>query len=190
MYFVDCEASSLDSGSYPIEIAWVDASGHGESYLIRPEFSWTNWSAAAELIHGIKRATLAVEGKPASWVAQRVLTLKDAVLVSDNPSFEEYWIGELLATIRQQPLPVIAHDRVLTVQIHRLLALNTAQPDTPDWHRQSRRLMDRGQVIVGNAQFHAAAGRQVRHRALPDAEVLWRIWRLVKDEIDQILIEN
>lgn len=190
MYFVDCEASSLDSGSYPIEIAWVDETGQGEHYLIRPIFAWTNWKAASEAIHGISRATLEADGKPADWVAHRAATvLTGHTVVSDNPEFEEYWIGALLATIERQPLPVIGHDRVLRVQIHRLLRLNTAEPNTPDWHRQARRLLDRGQVLIGEAQFRATMGR-VRHRALPDAEALWQMWRLVKQDIDQILIEH
>ena len=34
--FMDIEASSLDSGSFPIEIAWVDLSGHGEILSDQP----------------------------------------------------------------------------------------------------------------------------------------------------------
>ena len=51
--FLDFEASSLLPGSFPIEVAWVDETGQGESYLIRPHEGWLDevagnpgWSAS------------------------------------------------------------------------------------------------------------------------------------------------
>jgi hypothetical protein len=61
IYFMDLEASSLMPGGFPIEIAWVDETGHGESYLIRPADVWLdddrdhpNWSWQSEQVHGIR----------------------------------------------------------------------------------------------------------------------------------------
>jgi len=42
--FIDSEASGLLPGSFPIEIAWVDESGQGESHLIRPAIGWLDES--------------------------------------------------------------------------------------------------------------------------------------------------
>jgi hypothetical protein len=71
IYFLDLEASSLLPGGFPIEIAWVDETGHGESYLICPADVWLdedkdhpNWSWESEQVHRIRLSTLLVEGIP------------------------------------------------------------------------------------------------------------------------------
>ena len=63
--FLDFEASSLARRGFPIEIAWVFETGEAESHLIRPAADWTEWSAEAESIHGIPRASLERDGRPA-----------------------------------------------------------------------------------------------------------------------------
>lgn len=45
--FIDFEASSLNHGFVPIEIAWVDEDGQAEAYLIKPEAGWDDWLAIA-----------------------------------------------------------------------------------------------------------------------------------------------
>ena len=65
IYFVDFEASSLRSGSFPIEVAWVNEDGQGESYLIRPAEGWNpEWSPQSERTHGIALAALLEHGVP------------------------------------------------------------------------------------------------------------------------------
>ena len=44
--FIEFEASSLNSGSVPIEVGWVLADGTGESHLICPAPGWTDWFPA------------------------------------------------------------------------------------------------------------------------------------------------
>ena len=113
--FMDIEASSLDSGSFPIEIAWVDSSGHGESYLISPRFNWKGWSAASEKLHGISQSMLDSEGIPATTAAQLVYdTLHDRLIYSDNAAFDAYWLGMLLDLIGQPPLEVKEFDKLRT----------------------------------------------------------------------------
>jgi DNA polymerase III epsilon subunit-like protein len=56
--FLDFEASSISNKSYPIEVGWVFEDGSGEDFLIRPEQSWTDWSANAQAIHGITKMML------------------------------------------------------------------------------------------------------------------------------------
>ena len=78
-FFLDVEASSLADGSFPIEVAWVDETGQGEHYLIRPAPRWLDgagfplaWNVGSERLHGISFATLLVEGISHVRVAKRV----------------------------------------------------------------------------------------------------------------------
>lgn len=186
MFFLDCEASSLNDDSYPIEIAWVDEVGHGETYLIRPDRTWTDWSAKAETIHHISLAMLYRDGTPVSVVAQRVTTaLANQTIVSDNPSWDAAWVTRLLTTVGHQlSLPMVDIDRIMQVQIQRLLQLNKAASDTSAWHREARRLLDHGQSLVGGIRDRTIIRQNTRHRALPDAMMLWRWWHDVKTQID------
>ena len=188
MFFVDCEASSLSDRSFPIEIAWVDERGQGESYLICPEPNWHDWSPKAETMHGISHAMLHEHGHPTVVVAQRVLSvLEGQTLVSDNPSWDQQWIGRLLATVWHDPLPMTHVNHVLAQEIRRLAQSNSAVYDTPEYHRQTRLLLDRGQNIVGKAKYNALLEAGSQHRALVDAQILYRSWRIAKDEIDSLL---
>jgi DNA polymerase III epsilon subunit-like protein len=188
MFFIDCEASSLSDRSFPIEVAWVDEMGQGDSRLILPEPDWRDWSATAEAMHGISYAMLREQGISAPIVAQHVLdVLKDHTLVSDNPGWDQQWIGRLLAIIGHDPLPVIHMNHVMAQEIQRLAQSNSAVYDTPEYHRQSRLLLDQGQNIVGAAMYNALLQARTRHRAFVDAQILYRSWRRAKDEIDSLL---
>ena len=188
MLFVDCEASSLNDDSFPIEIAWVDQTGRGESHLICPPAYWRDWSAQAEQLHCISYAMLQARGEPVTMVADRVIEVcKGQTLVSDNPTWDEQWIGRLLATVAHDPLPFVSLDSIMMKEIQRLQQSNTALFDTPEYHRQARQLLDDGQTIVGAAVYNAVSQAGRRHRALPDAETLYRSWRLTKDQIDHLI---
>lgn len=89
--FIDFEASSLRSASYPIEVAWNDPTGDIEAHLISPASieRWTDWSAEAEKIHGISRAELLKDGKSPSWICRRMNEqLAGTVVYSDDPNQE------------------------------------------------------------------------------------------------------
>jgi hypothetical protein len=95
--FLDFEASSLGKDSFPIEIGWAGEDGSEETHLIRPGPDWTDWDASAEAIHGISRATLLVEGEPASNVGRHVLqVLGDHDLYATAPSWDGMWLSRLL----------------------------------------------------------------------------------------------
>lgn len=66
---IDFQASSLSPDSYPIEVAWSDASGAVESHYIAPSPGWTDWDLGSEDIHWISREILFELGKPVEWVA-------------------------------------------------------------------------------------------------------------------------
>ncbi len=191
MYFLDFEASSLDSGSFPIEIAWVNETGHGEHYLIYPLRNWTNWSAQSEKIHGISYATLTSNGTPAEVVARRAYTvLRGQEIYSDNRAFETYWLSLLLDIIKQPSLSVGDFDKLRGREIQRLLTLITAEPKTTEWYRQARELLDEGQNYIGQVDDREAMRLRKLHRALPDAESLWLRWHQVKEWIDQRLLQS
>lgn len=105
--FLDLEASSLASGSYPIEVAWGQTPETIESYLISPEYisSWTDWSPVSERLHGIPRTQLLDQGKPPSWVAKRMNdALGDQTVYSDNPDYDRHWLDELFKKAKIGPI--------------------------------------------------------------------------------------
>src|SRR5256885_12519007 len=98
--FIDLEASSLSSTSYPIEIARNAPDGTIEAYLISPAHipHWTDWSVEAEQLHGITRATLLTDGKPPSWICRRMNhQLAGTVVYSDDPEYDQMWLATLFA---------------------------------------------------------------------------------------------
>src|SRR6266702_473695 len=98
--FIDLEASSLSSTSYPIEIAWNAPDGTIEAYLISPAHipHWTDWSGEAEQLHGISRAELLATGKPPSWICRRMNhQLAGTVVYSDEPDYDGMWLAVLFA---------------------------------------------------------------------------------------------
>lgn len=97
LVFLDFEASSLSKHSYPIEIAWVFEDGRSYSSLIRPISTWTDWSEAAESIHGISLAQLKEEGRPVGDVAHEALSaLAGHALYASAPSWDGKWLSALL----------------------------------------------------------------------------------------------
>jgi hypothetical protein len=101
--FLDFEASSLSSGSYPIEVAWNLADASIESYLISPAGieRWTDWSSHSQKVHGISREELLAEGKSPEWVCRRMNDqLKGQCVYTDNPTFDGMWLAELFSTAR------------------------------------------------------------------------------------------
>jgi hypothetical protein len=96
--FVDLEASSLRSNSYPIEVAWSLPDETIESYLVSPAGieSWTDWSIESQEIHGIRRGELLENGKQLGWICKRMNEqLAGQVVYTDNPSWDGTWLAEL-----------------------------------------------------------------------------------------------
>lgn len=96
--FLDFEASSLASGSYPIEVAWGSSEDSIESHLISPAgiATWTDWSGAAQQLHGLTREQLFSEGQPPIWVARRMNEqLAGQIVYTDNPDYDGFWLEQL-----------------------------------------------------------------------------------------------
>lgn len=96
--FIDFEASSLNHGSYPIEIGWaLPDSGEVEAHLIRPLPGWTDWDEISEQVHGIERETLLREGGSAATVLARTeQALCGRICFCDGLTFDGYWMARLM----------------------------------------------------------------------------------------------
>jgi hypothetical protein len=102
--FVDFEASSLGSASFPTEIGWAvvlaDGSVKSGSCLIKPTTRWTVYanasSAASERLTGITRGMLDQDGLPPREALQRFLeAVGDRDLFSDEPDYDAHWLNML-----------------------------------------------------------------------------------------------
>lgn len=102
--FIDIEASSLGSSSYPTELGWAiitdDSEVVSSSCLIKPPPKWTlyanAWSDASERLTGITRPLLDQSGLHPREVMERFLRdVGKRDLFSDNPDFDAYWLAML-----------------------------------------------------------------------------------------------
>ncbi|MFG6080534.1 hypothetical protein ACEUZ9_001138 [Paracoccus litorisediminis] len=111
LLFIDFEASSLGSGSFPIEIgiAWIENGvAKSEGSLIRPHPAWDElaWNMQSQAVHGISRADLktAPEAEDvARWIIGRA---QGRTLIADAPKHDRYWLGELVRTIGSTPAAI------------------------------------------------------------------------------------
>ncbi|MGO4527376.1 transcriptional regulator [Microvirga sp. 2MCAF35] len=168
--FLDFEASSLGKQGYPIEVAWVFASGEEESYLIKPDESWTDWDVKAGRIHGISREQLRSEGTPLEDVAKRMVSvLTGRKLYATAPSWDGKWLSKLL---RAAGLPRHALRLEDTEMAHRRIMREVLR-DAEVPEELQRALM---QDILAQAQRIDDKLGPASHRALADAQrerVLW-----------------
>jgi hypothetical protein len=181
LLFIDFEASSLDPASYPIEFGWASLTGSG-SFLIRPEQAWADWNAAAELVHGIPRDTLMAEGLPAAQAAARILELAPGrFLVSDAPSFDFGWLGQLLKLtgIPADHWPGIA-DNTQIEWIETARLLDVPPPEGVSVQMERLRCLHAG--TLARKDF---AG--VRHRAETDARRMLCAYQAVRAAVAEML---
>ena len=190
-YFLDFEASSLSDTGYPIEVAWVDESGQGEGYLIRPTEEWLSrkgaWSVESEAVHGISIAVLMADGKPASYVARRaaaVLRRPGNLACSDAPAFDGRWLRTLLDVLGEDvpvvPFPVSdLREAVVRASWEPMLAALPALPSSAGPARawEEERLWLRAEHIADRCRDAEFLRGCTRHRAMPDALSMWRTWK-------------
>jgi hypothetical protein len=172
--FLDFEASSLEKGGYPIEVAWVFASGGEETYLIKPAPEWTIWSADSEATHHISREQLDAEGTSHDAVAKRMLDmLSGHALYATAPSWDGQWLSKLLrgAGLPRHALRLQDTDIAHESSIVRILQ----EVGVPE----SRRT-DLAKEILAQARLKDEAEGEPAHRALADAQRELRVWRDVQ----------
>lgn len=172
--FLDFEASSLGKKSYPIEVAWVFASGGEESHLIRPAPIWTDWSMEAQETHQISREQLIAEGTPHDTVAQRMLgVLSGHCLYATAPSWDGQWLSKLLraANLPRHALRLqdtdVAHEHAI------IDVLRGAHIPEMDHARIAKDIL--AQARLGDEEQGKPA-----HRALADAQREMKVWRDVQ----------
>jgi len=172
-YFIDFEASSLSDLSYPIEVAWVDQDGHGESYLISPAPDWTDWSSQSEAIHNISHQMLKDHGASHRKVAQRaarILGSEGVQVYADQPAFDGRWLRVLLASAGLPQIQI----RDVTEKY------GEACRPLFDAAANQQQAIDKAFEIVAAAENAEAMLSRTRHRALPDAQGLWWTWRRIQ----------
>lgn len=99
--FLDVEASSLASSSYPIEVGWSDNNGHINSYLINPDHvrAWTDWDSHAQKLHGISPEQCVLNGVHPKFVCRELnRSIKPGeIIYADGGQFDQFWIDTLYA---------------------------------------------------------------------------------------------
>lgn len=106
--YIDIEASGLEEESYPIEIAWNNASGVITSHLIKPLPEWSHWNQEAEKAHGISRELLESEGiAPAEMCRLLRQDLHGRRLYSDATLLEKMWLNRLFQSVEDRDCPFL-----------------------------------------------------------------------------------
>ncbi|CAA7627620.1 hypothetical protein [Magnetospirillum sp. SS-4] len=164
---LDIEASSLLSPhSYPIEIGWVAADlSAGYVALISPEPDWTDWSAEAELIHGLAPDAIRRLGEPATEVASALNDmLSGAEIATDSPGIDARWLQRLfVAAYIPAVIPLLPCMDGEAAGPHVIQDSDTILVRTAEQSSISAEDLE----VIGSAVFHGAGLR--RHRALDDA---------------------
>lgn len=169
--FLDCEASSLSSYSYPIEIAWSDEAGDIESHLINPYLypdDYTDWDPSAQAVHGLSRAYLMENGESTSIVAERMnKVLAGKTLYTDAPDFDSFWVHRLFKAVGINRQFGFAHVDTLLMQ---LLPVEYWFSDLKNGQRHISELMKEAREQTGLAA----------HRASHDVAYLIQLYKLAK----------
>lgn len=178
--FLDFEASSLGENGYPIEVAWVLASGEEESYLIRPDPSWIDWDPTAEAIHRISRDRLEAEGTSVPAVAQRMMSvLAGRSLYVTAPSWDGKWLSRLLRTAG---LPRHALRLQDTEAAHRHAMHETLQTAGIPTDQRDEVMKD----ILAQAQRKHDEFGPAEHRALADARREQCLWLDIHRRVQEV----
>jgi hypothetical protein len=170
--FIDFEASSLGSASYPIEVAWNMPDGSIVEYLISPAGieSWTDWSPAAEKMHGISRPDLIESGKSSSWVCRLMnQQLAGKIAYSDNPEYDSMWLSELFARSFAGIPPVFV--RNIEDLLLGLLVPRIGREQAPSKIAIIKKVAR--QLVVGC------------HRAAKDVEYLMMVYKLTQENLER-----
>ncbi|MBV8684169.1 MAG: hypothetical protein JO111_14930 [Caulobacteraceae bacterium] len=169
--FLDFEASSLATDSYPIEVGWVMEDGSSEEHLIRPAPAWTDWDPQAEAIHGLTREVLVARGEPHGEVAGRMMrVLAGHELFASAPSWDGKWLSVLL--------------RAAGYPRHALRLRDTEVADMAAAEEILSPGRDPTEAAAEAAQItHTVRERLASppvHRALPDARWEFEAWQEIR----------
>ena len=86
--------------------------------------------------------------------------------------------------VGQPSLEVDDFDKLRFSELHRLRSIIKAA--TPDcWRREPNGFMKLGERYMALVDAQEAKRLRTQHRALPDADSLWRRWSAIKEWVDQ-----
>ncbi|MFG1243882.1 hypothetical protein V5F31_16020 [Xanthobacter sp. V7C-4] len=108
---IDFEASSLEDGSYPIEVGVAVWPREDDpitvwSTLIRPTDDWRrfgHWSLASRKVHGIAMSELAGGAQPAEVAKALNETLGDGFVWCDGGAYDAHWLRTLFGAAGIRP---------------------------------------------------------------------------------------
>ena len=159
--FLDFEASSLDAAGWPIEIGvsrvLADGAIDTQDHLILPHASWSmdHWSEISATVHKIPHGFLLSKGKPvadiAAWFARTYGTRH--LLVSDNPEFEQRWLGRVFTACGHAPIPPVFN-------MHHVFAASLSESGKDHAY-----------------ETLARHGHRKPHRAGPDSRLMAQAWK-------------
>jgi hypothetical protein len=178
--FLDFEASSLGKDGYPIEVAWVLSTGEEESYLIRPDPTWTDWDLKSETIHGLSRDRLHSDGAPVADVARRMmLVLTGSALYATAPSWDGKWLSRLLRTagLPRHALRLEDTEAVHRQTVHGILLGMRVPAELHDGFMEK---------VLSQAQRKDDELGPAEHRALADARREQRLWLDIRRRTQEI----
>ncbi|MTH95267.1 hypothetical protein [Roseibium sp. RKSG952] len=94
---IDFEASSLNDGSYPIELGYCDLDMNSGGFLIKPKPEWADWHPDAASAHGIPRELLFAVGIPIREAAERINYMADSgkSFLCDGGASDQRWYEAL-----------------------------------------------------------------------------------------------
>lgn len=106
VHTIDFEASSLDDGTYPIEVGvarWASPDMPIESWstLIRPTSNWRrfgSWSDKSARVHGIQQEALEHGMSPRNAMTRLNAILDTNAAYCDGGQFDRHWLGMLQRT--------------------------------------------------------------------------------------------
>lgn len=167
--FTDIEASSLDVGSFPIEIGWSGVDLVPHHFLIKPHESWTRvfWNPQSEKIHNISWEKLMDEGIDPLEAAERIIdAFRQKIIVSDSPFYEAKWFLRLFETlgidgkfVRRDPV-----NRVMTsiVDIHEAWGEAIKIEGSGRWNNLEEVMDVTGKVIETFPHTHRASNDAIQ----------------------------
>ena len=101
---LDIEASGLEEGSFPIEVAWIGVNyDEFDTFFIKPEPTWTYWDKQAECIHGLSRTLITRAGIACCEAVSRLdANLRNRDVYSDAPEWDGYWLDRLYSAVEKK----------------------------------------------------------------------------------------
>jgi len=149
---LDIEASGFGTGSYPIEVGYVDSFGKTWCALVKPEAGCVHWDEGAAALHQISRESLFERGREAASVAAHLnQTFSKQVIYSDGWYQDFVWINRLFDFANMTPSFKLEDLRTVLTPYQQSI-----------WHEAKASIIERRQAV--------------RHRASTDALVLQLTW--------------